>query len=384
MINELIQLTKQLIKQPSITPHDCLCQTIISKYLEKLGFYIEPMNFDNTHNIWAYRNGHLKQSKKYTLLFLGHTDVVSPGNLQDWDYSPFLGTIKNNILYGRGASDMKGSIAAMLVATKYFIKQYPNHQGRLAFIFTSDEEGSGINGTVKVVNSLLNRNEQIEYCIIGEPSSKTKIGDIIKNGRRGSYNGTLTIYGSQGHVAYPQFLKNPIHLSIPILLKLLNNVWDSKNSKLFPPTSFQITNIYTNSLEKTNNITPSKLILKFNFRFNDQSSVYTIQNNIKKILTDHHLIHHIHSESISNPYFSITGKLTNIVIKTIKYYQKITPKIETTGGTSDGRFIISMGSEIIELGALNSTIHKINECINLTDLELLSIMYLDIIKNILS
>lgn len=383
MINELVKLTQQLINQPSITPYDGLCQTIIAKYLKKLNFYIETMNFDDTHNIWAYRKGYTKPLKKYTLLFLGHTDVVSPGNTQNWSYPPFEGTIKNNILYGRGASDMKGAIAAMLVAAKYFIKQHPNHQGRLAFLFTSDEEGSGANGTTKVINTLLNRNEQIEYCIIGEPSSEFKIGDVIKKGRRGSYNGTLTIYGESGHVAYPQFLKNPIHLSIPILSKLLNTIWDTKKSTLFSPTSMQITNMHTDTIYKTNNVTPNKLVLKFNFRFNDQSSVYTIQKKIKKILTDHHLVYHIDSETISAPYFSNKGKLTDITIKTIKHYQKIIPKLETTGGTSDGRFIMQMKSEIIELGALNSTIHKIDECIKLIDLELLSIMYLEIIKKLL-
>lgn len=382
MTDTLIKLTQQLINQPSITPNDGFCQTIISQYLEKLNFKIEHMDFDDTHNIWAYHQGFQKKSKECTLLFLGHTDVVSPGNLQNWKYPPFSGIIKNNILYGRGTSDMKGAIAAMLVAAKHFIEQYPNYYGRLAFLFTSDEESSGLNGTIKVVNALLNRNEHIEYCVIGEPSSEFKLGDVIKNGRRGSYTGSLIIYGTQGHVAYPQFLKNPIHLSIPILSKLLNTTWDIKKSTLFPPTSIQITNIYTNN-NNNNNVTPNQLMVTFNFRFNDQSSVYIIQNNIKKILDTYCINYHINSEIVSEPYFSTPGKLADVVINIIKYYQKNIPKLKTTGGTSDGRFIIKMGPEIIELGALNNTIHKANEHIDLTDLKLLSTLYLEIMKKIL-
>lgn len=385
MINELIKLTQQLINQPSITPNDCACQQIIAQYLKKINFSIEYMNHNDTRNLWAYHTGFKNQTSEHynTLLFLGHTDVVSPGNIKNWDFPPFSGKIKNNILYGRGSADMKGAIAAMLIAAKCFIKEYPQYPGRIAFLLTSDEEGSGSNGIVQAVNSLLQRNEHIEYCIIGEPSSEYKLGDVIKNGRRGSYNGQLTIYGSQGHVAYPQFLTNPIHLSASILLKLLHTTWDTKNSTLFPPTSIQITNIYTDiTKNSTNNITPNKLILKFNLRFNDQSSIYTIQNNIKNILSIHNLRYHLDSESTSEPYFSIPGKLANITINTIRDYQKIIPKLKTTGGTSDGRFITKMRSEIIELGALNQTIHKINECINLTDLKLLSNIYLTILKKI--
>lgn len=383
MINELTKLTQQLITQPSITPYDGFCQAIIAQYLKKLNFNIEHMNFHSTHNIWAYRKGFLKNFKEHTLLFLGHTDVVSPGKIQDWSYPPFSGIIKKNILYGRGASDMKGAIAAMLVATKYFIKQHPQHRNRIAFLFTSDEEGAGLNGTMKIVDILLNRHERIEYCIIGEPSSELKLGDTIKNGRRGSYTGRLIIYGSQGHTAYPQFLKNPIHLSVPALSDLLNTSWDSKDSVLFPPTSMQITNIYSDPINNNNNVTPNQLILNFNFRFNDQSSMYIIQNHIKQILSTYNLVYNFDFKTVSEPYFSMPRKLADIVIDTIKCYQKITPQLKTTGGTSDGRFIIKMGSEIIELGALNCTIHKINECINLTDLELLSVIYLKIMEKIL-
>lgn len=385
--NELVILAQQLIKQPSITPNDHSCQNIIARYLKKIDFYIESMCFDDTHNIWAYRKNrnHISSLKEQsTLLFLGHTDVVSPGNTQDWKYPPFSGSIHNGVLYGRGASDMKGAIAAMIIAVKYFVAQHPNHKNRVAFLITSDEEGTGLNGTIKVVQSLLARNEHINYCIIGEPSSQIKIGDVIKNGRRGSYTSRLTIYGISGHVAYPQFLKNPIHLVIPALLDLLNNtVWDLETSLLFPSTSLQFTNIHTDYDKLTNNITPNKLILNVNFRFNDQSSVKNIKQKINKVLLSHNLTYNIDQENISEPYWSQPGILTNITIDIIKHYQKINPILSTTGGTSDGRFIMKMGSEILELGALNYTIHKTDECIKLTDLHMLSCIYLAIMKKIL-
>lgn len=382
----LTALTQKLINQPSITPNDHACQSIINSYLKKLDFYTEFMCFKETSNIWAYRTGSNKTipKKQCTLLFLGHTDVVSPGNVQNWKYPPFSGTIHNNILYGRGACDMKGAIAAMLIAVKDFIKKYPNHKNRIAFLLTSDEEGSGLNGTVKVIQALLNREEHIKYCIVGEPSSQFKIGDMIKNGRRGSYTGRLIIHGIQGHVAYPQFLNNPIHTAIPAIVDLLNNTtWDQKKSLLFPPTSIQITNIYTDSNISISNVTPNQLILNFNLRFNDQSSVKSIKQQIHKTLLFYNLIYDIDQESISNLYWSTPGKLTNTVINVIKDYQKTHPVLTTTGGTSDGRFLIKMGAEIIELGALNHTIHKINECISLADLHLLSCIYSKIIQKIL-
>lgn len=382
---ELVTLTKQLINQPSITPNDHECHKIIIDYLKQIDFYTESMCFDDTRNIWAYPKRFIKNPPKQqsTLLFLGHTDVIDPGNIQDWKYPPFSGTIENGILYGRGASDMKGAIAAMLIAAKYFIKQYPNHKNRIAFLFTSDEEGTGLNGTIKVIESLLTREERIDYCIIGEPSSHLKIGDVIKNGRRGSYTGRLIIHGLSGHVAYPHFLKNPIHLAIPAVLDLLNTTWDKEKSVLFPSTSIQFTNVYTDFKKIINNVTPNKLILNFNFRFNDQSSVKKIKHNINKMLRYHNVIYNIDQENISEPYWSIPRTLTNIVVEIIKHYQKINPILETTGGTSDGRFVIKMKSEIVELGALNSTIHKINECISITDLYLLSCIYLKIMKKIL-
>lgn len=376
-MNLLNKLTIELINQPSTNLQKNYCHNIIINFLEKLNFTIELINFKDTINIWAYQ-GEKKYNK--TLLFLGHTDVVDPGDINKWKYPPFAGCVCDHVLYGRGTSDMKGALAAMLIAIKNFLEKYPNYLGRIAVIITSDEEGSGINGTKKVIETLIQRNEKIEYCIVGEPSSTLKIGDVIKNGRRGSLTATLKIYGTQGHVAYPQFLKNPIHLTLPMLSTLVNTKWDQKSSKFFPSTTIQITNINTNN--NNNNITPDHITIHCNFRFNDQSSIYNIQQKIHEILKYYKLIYHTDFILSAEPYLSKTGTLTKIVIRTIENYQKIQPHIETTGGTSDGRFVAKMGTEIIELGALCSTIHKVNECIHLTDLKLLNIIYQKILENL--
>ncbi|URJ29519.1 succinyl-diaminopimelate desuccinylase [Blochmannia endosymbiont of Camponotus modoc] len=376
----LITLAQKLIQQPSVSPNHHSCHEIIANYLEKLNFNVELMRFDNTLNLWAF-HGCKKQQKCTTLLFIGHTDVVDPGDLQCWDYPPFSGLVHNNILHGRGAIDMKGALAAMLVAAANFIDQHPNYQGRVAFLITSDEEGSGINGTTKAVESLIARDEHINYCIVGEPSSQNQLGDVIKNGRRGSLIGQLTIHGSQGHVAYPQFSKNPIHLIIPALSDLLNTTWDRERSILFPPTSIQITNIYSNN--NNNNVTPHTVILNFNIRFNDKCSIDNIKRYINEIFTRHILPYNIDWKLSAEPYFSNPGKLTNVVVNAIKYYQKFEPRLETTGGTSDGRFIAKMGTEVIELGARNHMIHKVNEYIDLIDLKLLSSIYKKIIEDLI-
>ncbi|URJ23321.1 succinyl-diaminopimelate desuccinylase [Blochmannia endosymbiont of Camponotus sp. C-003] len=375
----LIKLAQKLIQQPSVHPDHHGCHKIIVDYLSKFNFDIELMRFDNTLNLWAFHG--LKKQQNRTLLFIGHTDVVEPGDLQLWDYPPFSGLVHNNILHGRGAIDMKGALAAMLVAATNFINQHPNHQGRIAFLITSDEEGSGINGTTKVVESLIKRNEHIDYCIVGEPSSQHQLGDIIKNGRRGSLLGQLTIHGSQGHVAYPQFLKNPIHLIVPALSDLLHTTWDQEKSILFPPTVIQMTNICSNS--NNNNVTPHTVILNFNIRFNDKCSIDDIKRHTSKIFARYTVTCNIDWKLSAEPYFSNPRKLYNVVVNAIKCHQKFKPRLETTGGTSDGRFIAKMGAEIIELGALNHTIHKVNEYIDLIDLKLLSAIYQKIIADLM-
>lgn len=375
----LISLAQRLIQQPSLNPSHHNCHEIIADYLKKINFNVELMRFDHTLNIWAFHSS--KAQPTCTLLFIGHTDVVDPGDLQCWDYPPFSGLIHNNTLHGRGAVDMKGALAAMLVAANNFINQNPNYPGRIAFLITSDEEGSGINGTKKSVESLIARNEHIDYCIVGEPSSEHQLGDVIKNGRRGSIIGQVTIHGSQGHVAYPQFSKNLIHSVIPALTDLINTTWDQEKSILFPPTIAQITNIHSN--KNNNNVTPHTIILNFNIRFNDKCSIDDIKKYTHKIFTYHALIYNIDWELSAKPYFSNPGKLTNVVINAIRYYQAFKPRLETTGGTSDGRFIAAMGTEVIELGARNHTIHKVNEYIDLTDLKLLHSIYQKIIEDLM-
>ncbi|URJ24999.1 succinyl-diaminopimelate desuccinylase [Candidatus Blochmannia ocreatus (nom. nud.)] len=379
----VITLAQKLIQQPSITSTSCNCHKIINNYLQQLNFKIEFMKFKDTINIWAYHNGNRKNKyiKTHTLLFLGHTDVVTPGTLKNWKYPPFSGVIHDNILYGRGAADMKGALAAMLIAAKNFVHNNSDYPGKIAFLITSDEEGKGTNGTIKVVQSLLKRNEKINYCIVGEPTSQNKIGDVIKNGRRGSLTATLTILGIQGHVAYPQFSKNPIHSIIPAISDLLNTKWDQINNTLFPETTMQITNIISNN-NNNNNIIPNEVTLQINLRFNTLTSVNNIKKQIHKILQSNNLNYNINWQLHAEPYFSKPGKFTNIVINIIKDSQKFTPVLETTGGTSDGRFVAKMGSEIIELGALNCSIHKFNEHIHIKDLKILQFLYQEILEKL--
>ncbi|MGP1931259.1 MAG: succinyl-diaminopimelate desuccinylase [Arsenophonus sp. ET-YP4-MAG3] len=375
MICPVIKLTKQLIQQPSISPNDHGCQIILINRLKKLNFSIEVMLFNNTTNLWAL---HGKQGK--TLAFAGHTDVVPAGTVKNWHYPPFTPILNNEFLYGRGAADMKGSLAAMIIAAEKFISNFPDHTGRLAFLITSDEEAKAINGTAKVVNKLIARNEQIDYCIIGEPSSQIKLGDIIKNGRRGSLTAKVIIYGVQGHIAYPYLANNPIHNSLPFLSELISKKWDIGNV-FFSPTSMQIFNV--NSDNNINNIIPGELIIQFNFRFNNEFTDQQIRQKVEKILKKHQLNYKIKWSLFGYPFLTKKGKLLNIVSDVIEKYCYYRPQLSTDGGISDGRFIAKMGAQIIELGPLNKTIHKPNECVSIADLNKLYLIYQEIMKKIL-
>ncbi|MGP1939002.1 MAG: succinyl-diaminopimelate desuccinylase [Arsenophonus sp. ET-DL9-MAG3] len=375
MICPIIKLTKKLIQLPSVSPNDYGCQVILINKLKKLGFSIEVMSFNNTTNLWAL---HGKQGK--TLAFAGHTDVVPAGAVQDWHYPPFTPILNDGLLYGRGAVDMKGSLAAMIIAAEKFISNFPNHTGRLAFLITSDEEAKAINGTAKVVDKLIARNEQIDYCIIGEPSSQIKLGDIIKNGRRGSLTAKVVICGVQGHIAYPYLANNPIHNSLPFLNELINKKWDIGNHS-FSPTSMQIFNI--NSDNNTNNIIPSELIIQFNFRFSNVLTDQQIRQKVEKILKKYQFNYKIKWSLFGHPFLTKKGKLFNIVSEAIEKYCYYQPQLSTDGGISDGRFIAKMGAQIIELGLLNETIHKPNECVNIIDLNKLYLIYHEIMKKIL-
>ncbi|MBL4910209.1 MAG: succinyl-diaminopimelate desuccinylase [Alteromonadaceae bacterium] len=374
-MNEVIKLAKALIARPSITPKDEGCQELMADRLAKLDFNNESMVFEDTTNLWARRG-----TSKPVFCFAGHTDVVPVGNLQQWHTPPFEPTIKSGMLYGRGAADMKGSLAAMLVATEKFVQNYPDHQGSIAFLITSDEEGPFINGTTRVINTLEARNEKIDYCIVGEPTSNKTLADTIKNGRRGSISGELTIQGVQGHVAYPDTVKNPIHMAMLALEELSQQHWDNGN-EYFPPTSFQLTNIQAGT--GATNVVPSHLTAWFNLRFSTELSFAVIIAQIEKILTKHQLDFDINWTYNGKPFITKPGKLLTATQKAIVQVMHQEAELSTSGGTSDGRFIAPTGAEVMELGPCNATIHQVNECVNCDDLIALSAIYYQTLKALL-
>ncbi|QJC28173.1 succinyl-diaminopimelate desuccinylase [Enterobacteriaceae endosymbiont of Plateumaris braccata] len=390
MLNQIVTLTKKLINCPSISPYDAGCQDILINALHALNFNIEIFNIKDTKNFWAYRHNNTDINIVDTLIFAGHTDVVPPGDIKKWKFNPFQAIIKNNILYGRGSIDMKGALAAMIIAAKTFFNKYSNcYNGRLAFLITSDEEGTAVNGTQKVIKELINRKEKLDYFILGEPTSNKILGDNIKNGRRGSLNIELIVKGIQGHVAYHKLAINPIHQIIPALNELLLIKWD-KGNEFFPKTSMQITHMLSSIKNNINNIIPSNILLKFNFRFSNEihyKDILIIFNKtIKKYIKNFNIKWNISGLPFLNlPEINNlnTKNLINIVKKNIKLVNNIYPTVFNDGGTSDARFIIKSKSQIIELGLINSTIHKINECVKINDLYLLSKIYYNIIKDIL-
>ncbi|QCI23661.1 succinyl-diaminopimelate desuccinylase [Buchnera aphidicola (Macrosiphoniella sanborni)] len=374
MICPITDLAKQLISIPSISPKDLGCQNIIIKRLYNIGFKIKKININDTENFWAFRG------IGKTLTFLGHTDVVSPGEKQDWNTDPFTPVIHNGFLFGRGASDMKGALASMIVAAENFIKKFPYHKDRLSFLITSDEESSALNGTIKVVQYLQSKNNIINYCIVGEPTSTKKIGDVIKNGRRGSITVNLIVNGIQGHIAYPHLADNPIHKALPIILKILSIKLDNGN-KFFSPSSINIANIHSG--EGASNIIPKSLFVQFNIRFNTEVSESEIKSQIINILDESNVNYSVKWILSGMPFLTKKGVLTDTVIKSIEYFNNKKPILSTSGGTSDGRFVSLMGAEVIELGLTNPTIHKVNECVRISDLQLLSAIYEDIMKRLL-
>lgn len=371
----VIELAQQLIRRSSISPDDAGCQPILIDRLRAIGFTVEAMNFADTQNFWAWRG------TGETLAFAGHTDVVPAGNPDNWSNPPFEPVIRDGMLFGRGAADMKGSLAAMIVASERFVAQYPRHQGRLAFLITSDEEASAQNGTVKVVETLMARNERLDYCLVGEPSSDTTVGDVVKNGRRGSLTCNLTIHGIQGHVAYPQLADNPIHRAAPLIHELTTLQWDHGNN-FFPPTSMQIANIQAGT--GSNNVIPGDLWLQFNFRFSSELTNELIQQRVIALLERHQLHYSAEWVLSGQPFLTPCGRLIDAVVNAIECYSETRPQLLTTGGTSDGRFIARMGAQVVELGPVNATIHKINECVKAADLQLLARMYQRIMEQLLA
>ncbi|PSW11090.1 succinyl-diaminopimelate desuccinylase [Photobacterium rosenbergii] len=371
----VLALAKDFISRQSVTPEDAGCQDVMIERLEKLGFNIETMVFEDTTNLWARRG-----TEAPLFVFAGHTDVVPAGNLDKWHTAPFEPTIIDGYLHGRGAADMKGSLACMIVAIERFLAENPDHKGSIALLITSDEEGPFINGTTRVIDTLEARNEKIDMCIVGEPSSTHAVGDVVKNGRRGSITGDVNIKGTQGHVAYPHLADNPVHRAMPALAELAATTWDNGNA-YFPPTSFQIANLSAGT--GASNVIPGEFHVQFNFRFSTELTADDIKRKVHSVLDAHGLDYELTWTFSGHPFLTDEGSLLDAVVEAIEEVNHKKPELLTTGGTSDGRFIARTGAQVIELGPVNATIHKVNECVKVADLEKLTDMYQKVMEKVL-
>ncbi|MDQ9020748.1 succinyl-diaminopimelate desuccinylase [Acinetobacter sichuanensis] len=374
--SETLNLSLELLRQPSVTPVDHSCQNIMAERLSAIGFNIENMRFDDVDNLWARRG-----TEAPVFCFAGHTDVVPTGHLDAWESDPFLPEIREGKLYGRGSADMKTALAAMVVASERFVKKYPHHKGSIAFLITSDEEGPSINGTVKVVETLEARNEKMTWCLVGEPSSTSTLGDIIKNGRRGSLNCVLTVKGKQGHVAYPHLAINPIHTASNALAELCETVWDNGN-EYFPATSFQISNIQAGT--GATNVVPGTMTVTFNFRYSTEVTAEQLKARVFEILDRHQVVYETQWTLSGLPFLTPVGELVNAATQAIKNVTGTNAELSTSGGTSDGRFIAPTGAQVLELGVLNETIHQINEHVNIDELDPLTDIYEQILEQLLT
>lgn len=376
-MTETIELAQKLIQIDSVTPDDKGCQQIIADYLLPLGFTTEHMKFGDVDNIWSR-----KGTDSPCMVFAGHTDVVPTGPEASWTYPPFSAHIKGDIMFGRGTADMKSSIACFMAASKRFVADYPNHKGSIAYLITSDEEGPAVDGTVKVIEALEKRNEKFEYCLVGEPSSSNKLVDSIKNGRRGSLSGYLTIKGTQGHIAYPELADNPIHNLAPALEQLVQVKWDNGN-EYFPPTSFQVSNI--NGGTGATNVIPGNVVVQFNFRFSTEHTPESLQESVHAILDHHNLDYDLDWNLSGLPFITpAEGELIQAVKDASQTVVGYEPALSTGGGTSDGRFIAPTGSQVIEVGPINATIHKIDEQVSVADLNQLTEIYYHTLVNLLA
>ncbi len=371
-----LQLARELIRRPSVTPRDAGCQDLIGRRLSALGFRLEPMPFGEVSNLWARRG-----QRGPLLCFAGHTDVVPTGPEEDWRHPPFEAVVVDGVLYGRGAADMKGSLAAMLTAMERFLARHPEPEGSLAWLLTSDEEGPAVEGTVKVVERLQARGEKIDWCLVGEPTSDARLGDTIKVGRRGSLNGRLLVSGVQGHVAYPHLARNPVHEALPALAELAAVEWDQGNDH-FPPTSFQISNIRAGT--GATNVIPGTLEVVFNFRFSTEQTETALRRRTEEILDRHGLDYRLEWHLSGNPFLTSQGALVDAAAAAVQEVTGITPERSTSGGTSDGRFIAPTGAQVIELGPLNATIHKVDEHVAVEELERLSRIYERLLEKLLT
>jgi len=371
-----LRLARELIARRSVTPEDGGCQEFLAERLARFGFAIEPIRRGKVANLWARRG-----DARPLLCFIGHTDVVPTGPIEKWHSDPFVPTERHGKLFGRGAADMKTSIAAFVVAVEGFLAKHPSHKGSIALLITSDEEGPAVDGTVKVVELLKSRGERIDYCLVGEPTCVARLGDTIKNGRRGSLSGVLRVKGVQAHIAYPHLGKNPIHLAAPALTELGATEWD-KGNESFPPTTWQISNIHGGT--GADNVTPGEVEIKFNFRFGTASAAEGLKRRVHAVLDRHKLEYQLDWALSAEPYLTPRGKLVDASSAAIRDVTGEVPEISTTGGTSDGRFMADICSEVVEFGPVNASIHKINEHVDLAAIEALREIYLGLLKRLLA
>ena len=370
-----LQLAQSLIQRPSVTPSDLGCQELIADALKGSGFVAEAMHFGEVQNLWLRRG-----TTRPLFVFAGHTDVVPTGPVEKWVHPPFSGEVSDGLLHGRGAADMKGSLAAMVTACQRFTKTYPDHRGSIALLLTSDEEGPAIDGTVRVIETLSARGDLIDWCVVGEPTSSEKLADTIKNGRRGSLGGTLTVYGIQGHVAYPHLADNPLHRLANIIASLSATHWDDGN-EFFPATSFQVSNIEGGT--GATNVIPGEASAKFNLRFCPDHTAQSLQSMIREICGEHAERFEIEWSPIGHPYQTLPDSLLEAAIASVVAVTDRSPRLSTDGGTSDGRFIAPSGAQVIELGPLNKTIHQVDEVVSAQDLSTLSRIYEEILKRLI-
>ena len=376
MTSPTLELTCDLITCKSVTPADAGCLSLIEARLVERGFAATRLPFGDVDNLWAIRG-----SGGPVFAFAGHTDVVPPGRLESWHTPPFEPVVKNGLLYGRGAADMKGSLAAMVIAAERYLDLHSNHRGSIAFLLTSDEEGPAVDGTIKIVEYLKRNAIEIQWCVVGEPSSAERLGDTVRVGRRGSLNARLLVRGEQGHIAYPQRASNPIHKSLGALIELKSHVWDGGN-EYYPPTSFQISNI--NAGTGVENIIPQDLEVLFNFRYSTENSAATLQQAVIEILDRFGLDYELDWHLSGEPFLTPGGELVDTASRVIQDLLGVTPELSTGGGTSDGRFIVPMGVQLVEIGPVNATIHKINECVAVDDLDRLTDVYGAILERMLA
>lgn len=371
---DTLALTQELIARASVTPSDNGCQDLMISRLQAAGFKAEKLNYGNVENFWA-RHG----TESPVLCFAGHTDVVPTGPLEEWKSDPFKPAIRDGVLYGRGAADMKSGLAAMVTAAEEFVRLHPDHKGSIAFLITSDEEGPSVDGTKRVVETLRERGDEIDWCIVGEPSSEAEAGDTIKIGRRGSFSGRLTVHGIQGHIAYPHLAMNPVHTFAPALAELATHRWDEGNAH-FEPTSFQISNLSAGT--GAPNVIPGELKARFNLRYNTEQTQETLKRQVEAILDKHGVRYTIEWYVSGEPFYTPPGALSDAVTQGVKAVTGREPILSTGGGTSDGRFIATLGTKVVELGVTNATIHKVNEGVAVAEIEALHRMYVEVLKRL--